>query len=172
MEWQRLSPRCLLNTSMNSSWPTLWWLFSLRVHFCAEQDEQLLSELFAVVARDQRFPWWMVPPRGEQPFNELSKHRPRDPASFLRAYLTGGDRTARMWASACTREGRCRNAERSASASRTRSDGTRRDEKVGYASCEGQRGSCRNDKTLFADGRLARHSEGGRVRDFPKYRAA
>ena len=66
-----------------------------------EQEEQLLARVFDLAVRDQRYPWWMVPPRGDQPINELSKHRPSDPSGFLRSYLTASDRTARMWASAC-----------------------------------------------------------------------
>jgi len=66
-----------------------------------EQEEQLLTRIFELAVRDQRYPWWMVPPRGEQPLNELSRHRPGDPSRFLGKYLTASDATARMWACAC-----------------------------------------------------------------------
>ena len=66
-----------------------------------EQEGQLLTRIFGLAVRDQRYPWWMVPPRGEQPLNELSRHRPRDPSGFLGKYLTASDATARMWACAC-----------------------------------------------------------------------
>jgi hypothetical protein len=66
-----------------------------------EQEKKLLTHVFALAVRNQLFPWWMVPPRGDQPVNELSKHRFSDPSGFLRDYLLGSDSTARMWASAC-----------------------------------------------------------------------
>ena len=76
-------------------------LFAENPSLRPEQEEQLLTSIFGLAVRDQRYPWWMVPPRGEQPLNELSRHRPRDPSGFLRKYLRAKDATARMWACAC-----------------------------------------------------------------------
>ncbi len=76
-------------------------LFAESLDFTQEFREEILRRFVERAIKEERYPWWEVPPRGDIPLTMIGRLCPRDKEAFLRPLLSRKNRTSRMWGAAC-----------------------------------------------------------------------
>lgn len=78
--------------------------FAESLDFTQEFREEIFHRFVERAIKEDRYPWWEVPPRGDIPLTRLGRFCPRDKEAFLRPLLLRKTRTSRMWGAACAVE--------------------------------------------------------------------